>query len=68
MSEEEKKPAEDEEELPPLPLWDGDYDKEEFYYWDKDGIPTDDKGQWVRMMRVFTLGGHDVRREWYVPA
>lgn len=59
---------EDDEDLPGLPAWDGEYDAEKFYYWDKNGIPTDEKGKWVRRERVFTLGGHDVRRETYYPA
>ena len=62
MSEDEEKEDVDEEDedeededLPSLPACDEEYDEEKFYYWDKDGIPTDEKGKWVRMERVFML-------------
>jgi hypothetical protein len=75
LSEDEEKEDVDEEDeddededLPSLPACNEEYDEEKFYYWDKDGIPTDEKGKWVRMERVFMLGGHDVRRETYFRA
>ena len=64
MSEENDEVDED-EDLRSLPVCNEEYDEERFYYWDKDGIPTDEKGKWVRMERVFLLGGRDVRRETY---
>jgi hypothetical protein len=72
LSEDEEKEGVDEEDededLPSLPACDEEYDEEKFYYWDKVGIPTDERVKWVRMERVFMLGGHDVRRETYFQA
>ncbi|MDE1826617.1 MAG: hypothetical protein KGH99_07285 [Thaumarchaeota archaeon] len=62
---EEEDEEDDDEDVPGLPACDEEYDQEKFYYWDKDGIPTEEDGKWVRMERVFMLGGRDVRRETY---
>lgn len=79
MSEDEEKKIEDEEvdededeeedeDVPGLPVCEEEYDKELFYYWDKNGIPVEENENWIRMERVFTLGGRDVRRETYFRA
>lgn len=79
MSEDEEKEIDDEEvdededeeedeDVPGLPVCEEEYDQEKFYYWDKNGIPTEEDGNWIRMERVFTLGGRDIRRETYFRA
>ena len=74
MSEDEEKEVDDEDEdeddedVPGLPVCEEEYDQEKFYYWDKNGIPVEEDGNWIRMERVFMLGGRDIRRETYFRA